>query len=81
MTPILERDILAKCMEVAQRLTGKKVQGYRAPMYQLRETAIELLEEFGFLYDSSLSHHDSQPYFLPDNPPIKGTGFSQPAST
>lgn len=81
MTPAQERDVLVKCMEVSQRLTGKKVQGYRAPMYQLRETTIELLKEFGFLYDSSLSHHDSQPYFLPDNPPIKGIDFSQPASS
>lgn len=81
MTPAQERDVLVKCMEVSQRLTGKKVQGYRAPMYQLRETTIELLKEFEFLYDSSLSHHDSQPYFLPENPTIKGIDFSQPASS
>lgn len=81
MTPAQERDVLVKCMQVSQRLTGKKVQGYRAPMYQLRETTIELLKEFEFLYDSSLSHHDSQPYFLPENPTIKGIDLSQPASS
>ncbi|KAI1837955.1 CAZyme family CE4 [Penicillium roqueforti] len=81
MTPSQERDVLVKCMELAQRLTGKRVQGYRAPMYQLRETTIELLREFEFLYDSSLSHHDSQPYFTPSDPPIKPVDFSQPAST
>ncbi|KAJ5952243.1 uncharacterized protein N7479_010656 [Penicillium vulpinum] len=80
MTPAQERDVLVKCMEVSQRLTGKKVRGYRAPMYQLRETTIELLKEFEFLYDSSLSHHDSQPYFTPNDPPIKPVDFSQPAS-
>jgi peptidoglycan/xylan/chitin deacetylase (PgdA/CDA1 family) len=81
MTPAQERDVLVKCMEVAQRLTGKRVQGYRAPLYQLRETTVELLKEFGFLYDSSLSHHDSQPYFTPSDPPIQRIDFSQPASS
>ncbi|CAI7605563.1 unnamed protein product [Penicillium palitans] len=81
MTPAQERDVLVKCMEVSQRLTGKRVRGYRAPMYQLRETTIELLREFEFLYDSSLSHHDSQPYFTPSDPPIERVDFSQPAST
>ncbi|KAJ5817799.1 hypothetical protein N7447_007807 [Penicillium robsamsonii] len=80
MTPAQERDVLVKCMEVSQRLTGKRVRGYRAPMYQLRETTIELLREFEFLYDSSLSHHDSQPYFTPSDPPIEKVDFSQPAS-
>lgn len=81
MTEAQERDVLVKCMEVAQRLTGKKVQGYRAPMYQLRETTIELLKEFGFLYDSSLSHHDSQPYLVPCAPPVQRIDFSKPASS
>ncbi|KAJ5607455.1 hypothetical protein N7537_004074 [Penicillium hordei] len=81
MTPTQERDVLVKCMEVSQRLTSKRVRGYRAPMYQLRETTIELLREFEFLYDSSLSHHDSQPYFTPSDPPIERVDFSQPAST
>lgn len=81
MTPAQERDVLTKCMDVCQRLTGKKVLGYRAPMYQLRETTIALLREHEFLYDSSLAHHDSQPYFVPDDPPAKPVDFSQPASS
>ncbi|RJE19121.1 Polysaccharide deacetylase [Aspergillus sclerotialis] len=81
MTPAQEREVLIKCMEVSQRLTGKKVQGYRAPMYQLRETTVALLKELGFLYDSSLSHHDSQPYFTPESPPVQRIDFSQPASS
>lgn len=81
MTPAQEREVLVKCMEVSQRLTGKKVQGYRAPMYQLRETTVALLKELGFLYDSSLSHHDSQPYFTPESPPVQRIDFSQPASS
>lgn len=50
LTPEQERDVLVKCMEIAQKLTGKKPVGYRAPLYQLRESTLDLLEEFGFEY-------------------------------
>ncbi|KAK7431325.1 hypothetical protein QQZ08_002096 [Neonectria magnoliae] len=60
-----EREVFAKCIEVAERLTGKKPRGYRAPLYQVRESTIRILEDEGFLYDSSLAAHDSQIYRLP----------------
>jgi hypothetical protein len=50
-------------------------------MYTIRETTVKLLREHEFLYDSSLMHHDSQPYFTPADPPIKTIDFTQPAST
>lgn len=68
-------------IDVATKLTGKKPRGYRAPMYTIRETTVKLLREHEFLYDSSLMHHDSQPYFTPSDPPIKNVDFAQPAST
>ncbi|KAL9026583.1 MAG: hypothetical protein Q9196_004766 [Gyalolechia fulgens] len=77
----IESDVLEKCIDLATRLTGKKPIGYRAPLYQIRETTIPLLERFGFEYDSSLTHHDSQPYPLPLIPPIHPPDFSKPAST
>ncbi|ETI21178.1 hypothetical protein G647_07522 [Cladophialophora carrionii CBS 160.54] len=81
MTPEQERDVLLKCIDVATQLCGKKPRGYRAPMYTIRETTVHLLREHGFLYDTSLMHHDSQPYFTPSDPPIKTIDFSQPASS
>ncbi|KAL9600781.1 MAG: hypothetical protein Q9179_003094 [Wetmoreana sp. 5 TL-2023] len=75
-----EADVLQRCIELAISFTGKKPTGYRAPLYQIRETTVPLLERHGFEYDSSLTHHDSQPYFLPRNPPIHPPDFSQPAS-
>lgn len=50
-------------------------------MYTIRETTVKLLREHGFLYNSSLMHHDSQPYFTPSDPPVKNIDFSQPASS
>jgi hypothetical protein len=65
LTEAQEADVLEKCITLAESLTGKKPVGYRAPLYQLRESTIKLLEKHGFLYDSSLAHHDSEPYYLP----------------
>ncbi|EPS25713.1 putative peptidoglycan N-acetylglucosamine deacetylase [Penicillium oxalicum 114-2] len=83
MTEAQERDVIAKCVQLATDLTGKKPRGWRAPLYLLREHTVKVLEEHGFLYDTSLTHHDSALYFLPQLPPIKPIDFSpsQPATT
>ena len=65
MTVEQEKDVLEKCIDLATKLTGKKPVGYRAPLYQIRETTVKLLQEHDFLYDSSMNAHDSLPYFLP----------------
>ena len=67
MTPEQERHVLEKCIALASALNvdGKRPSGYRAPLYQLRESTVQLLQEHGFLYDSSMNAHDSLPYMLP----------------
>lgn len=60
MTVEQERDVLVKCIDIATKLTGKKPVGYRAPLYQLRESTLDLLEEFGFEY-GTLSSPNSPP--------------------
>lgn len=80
-----ERDVLVKCIELASALRrGRKPVGYRAPLYTIRESTVDLLQEHGFLYDASLNSHDSLPYFL-QCPFADGTpaipDYNQPAST
>lgn len=48
---------------------GKPPAGWRSPLYQVRESTLQVLREHNFLYDSSLSAHDSLPY-LPDPFPM-----------
>jgi peptidoglycan/xylan/chitin deacetylase (PgdA/CDA1 family) len=80
MTAEQERDVLLKCIKLVEDMTGKKPRGYRAPLYQLNERTIALLQEHDFLWDSSLSHFDSVPYFLPSNPaPIAPIDFNPSA--
>jgi hypothetical protein len=77
LTAEQERDVLQHCISLIEQATGKKPRGYRAPLYQLSERTIALLQEHDFLWDSSLSHYDSTPYFLPKNPaPIEPIDFS-----
>jgi peptidoglycan/xylan/chitin deacetylase (PgdA/CDA1 family) len=80
LTPTQERDVLEHCIALYQDLVGKKPVGYRAPLYQLRESTVELLEKNAFLYDSSLSHHDSKIYHLPNRPPIVPPTYEPGAS-
>jgi peptidoglycan/xylan/chitin deacetylase (PgdA/CDA1 family) len=77
MTAEQERDVLEKCIALVEGLTGKKPQGYRAPLYLLQERTISLLQEYGFIWDSSLTHYDCTPYFLPKDPtPVEPIDFS-----
>lgn len=45
-----EREVIEKCVQLATDLTGKKPKGWRAPLYQIREHTIKVLEEHSFLY-------------------------------
>lgn len=72
MTVAQERAVLERCIDLCTKLTKRPV-GYRAPLYQIRESTVQLLQEYNFLYDSSMNAHDSLPYMLPrpfpDKPP------------
>lgn len=80
-----EQEVLEKCIELVTKLrNGKKPVGYRAPLYQIRESTVKLLQERDFLYDSSLNAHDGLPYFL-ENPflgkPPHVPDYGQPAKS
>jgi polysaccharide deacetylase family protein (PEP-CTERM system associated) len=65
-----QRDTL-KAKETLEQITGVEVKGYRAPSYSITRKslwAIQILEELGFNYDSSIFpiHHDR--YGIPGAP-------------
>ncbi|KAJ4994241.1 hypothetical protein SVAN01_00070 [Stagonosporopsis vannaccii] len=80
LTTAQEREVLEHCIALYQQLVGRMPIGYRAPLYQLRESTVRLLEEHQFVYDSSLSHHDSKPYYIPNLPPIKPPTYAAETS-
>ncbi|KAH8778801.1 hypothetical protein F5883DRAFT_542938 [Diaporthe sp. PMI_573] len=98
MTPEQEADVLDRCTELVTGLLrgrsrggedgGAQQQqrplGYRAPLYQIRESTVGLLQQRRFLYDSSMNAHDSLPYFLPHPFPQETPhvpDYSKPAHT
>lgn len=85
MTVEQEGEVLEKCIDLATKLKGgQRPLGYRAPLYQIRETTVALLQKHNFLYDSSMNAHDSLPYFLPNPYPQKPPhvpDYSKQAST
>ena len=78
LTAEQEKDVLEKSIGLIEKLTGKKPRGYRAPLYQLSERTISLLQSHPHItWDSSLSHFDNTPYYLPKNPaPIEPIDYS-----
>ncbi len=70
-SPDAFREDVAESKKIIEDITGKPVLGYRAPTYSITEKtlwALDILEELGFAYDSSIFpiHHDS--YGIPSAP-------------
>ena len=58
-----ERELMARSIETLTQLCGERPVGYRAPSWNFSPNTLDLLREFGFLYDSSLMA-DDRPYEL-----------------
>ena len=57
-----EQCSLEQGISVLSRFLGRAPLGYRSPSWDYSDRTLSLLEEFGFLYDSSLFADDFQPY-------------------
>ncbi len=53
LSPEAFRDDLERSKGVLEDLTGTEVRGYRAPAFSITDSAIPILQEVGFTYDSS----------------------------
>jgi peptidoglycan-N-acetylglucosamine deacetylase len=63
MTPEQEEAIFDKCIEVIEKLSGKRPRGYVAPWWEFGAKTNELLLKKGIKYDHSLMHDDYHPYY------------------
>lgn len=59
-----ERAALERGIEELQRAAGVTPAGWRSPSWAMSTSSIELLVEYGFVYDSSLMGHDFFPYYV-----------------
>jgi peptidoglycan/xylan/chitin deacetylase (PgdA/CDA1 family) len=57
-----ERQVLLRGLDALARL-GVKPRGYRSPGWDVSPSTLDLLEELGFTWDSSLMANDLHPYY------------------
>ena len=64
MTREQEEEVLDKCIDLVQKVSGKRPTGYVAPWWEFSNVTNELLLERGIKYDHSLMHNDFTPYYV-----------------
>jgi peptidoglycan/xylan/chitin deacetylase (PgdA/CDA1 family) len=57
-----ERRLLELQLQQHHEVLGRRPRGYRSPAWDFTEHTLQLLEEFGFEWDSSLMERDFEPY-------------------
>ena len=75
-----ELDQLRRGNELVASITGAPAAGYRSPAWELSANSVELLLEEGFVYDSSMMAHDSQPYRARTGDVIDADGSFRPGA-
>jgi peptidoglycan/xylan/chitin deacetylase (PgdA/CDA1 family) len=61
-----EREVYQKALDAFKQFTGKTPVGIRTASWDFTDSTLKLIQEFGFLYDSSLMA-DDRPYMLRAN--------------
>lgn len=63
MTPTQEEAVLVKCIDLIEKVSGKKPRGYVAPWWEMSNSTAALLLKYGFTYDHSQGYRDFQPFY------------------
>ncbi|MBA2794756.1 MAG: polysaccharide deacetylase [Thermoleophilaceae bacterium] len=64
MTEQQEREVLLRSIDLCEKLSGQRPDGYVAPWWEFSNITNELLLENGIKYDHSLMHDDVHPYYV-----------------
>jgi peptidoglycan/xylan/chitin deacetylase (PgdA/CDA1 family) len=79
MTPQQEREVLERCVELIEKVTGRRPVGNVAPWWEVSNATNQLLLEFGYKYDHSLQHRDFTPYYARVGDRWTKIDYSKPA--
>ncbi len=63
MSPKQEEDVLARCVELIEKVSGQRPRGYVAPWWEMSNVTAELLQKYGFTYDHSQGYNDFTPFY------------------
>ncbi len=64
MTEAQEEEVLVKCIDLIERVSGRRPTGYVAPWWEFSHVTNELLLKHGIKYDHSLMHRDFECYYV-----------------
>ena len=64
MTPGQEEAVMDKCIDLIERLCGRRPTGYVAPWWEFSPVTNELLLKKGIKYDHSLMNDDFHPFYV-----------------
>ena len=81
MTREQETAVLARCVELIEKLSGRRPRGYVAPWWEMSESTAELLLAHGFTYDNSQGYHDFLPFYARVGDSWSKVDYSQPAES
>ncbi len=81
MTREQETAVLARCVELIERVSGSRPRGYVAPWWEMSGSTAELLLAHGFTYDNSQGYHDFLPFYARVGDSWSKVDYSQPAES
>lgn len=81
MTPEQEEAVLVRCIDLIQKVWGRKPTGYVAPWWEFSPMTAELLLKHGIKYDNSLMHRDFECYYVRVGDRWTNIDYAQPAET
>jgi peptidoglycan/xylan/chitin deacetylase (PgdA/CDA1 family) len=81
MTPKQEEDVLVKCVELIEQVSGRPPRGYVAPWWEMSNATAQLLLEHGFTYDHSQGFNDFTPFYARVGDRWTKIDYSQDAAT
>lgn len=81
MTARQEEDVLAKSVELIEKVSGRKPRGYVAPWWEMSGRTTTLLMQHGFTYDHSQGFHDFLPFYARVGDTWDKIDYSKEAST
>ena len=64
MTPEQEERVMDKCIELIEKVAGRRPTGYVAPWWEFSPVSNELLLKKGIKYDHSLMNDDFHPFYV-----------------
>jgi peptidoglycan/xylan/chitin deacetylase (PgdA/CDA1 family) len=80
MTPVQEEAVMDKCIDLIERISGRRPTGYVAPWWEFSPFSNQLLLKKGIKYDHSLMNNDFHPFYVRVGDSWKRIDYSKDAS-